>query len=136
MLAAFPKDLRFVYKQMPLVQIHQNAMNASRAAVAAERQGKYWEMHDELFKISGNLALDEIKKAAQKLGLDSKRFEADMNAPETEKAIQQDLDIARATDVTGTPSFFINGKRVMNRSFEGMKAMVEDELRGAGAVKP
>jgi len=129
LLAAFPKDLRFVYKQMPLVQIHQNAMNASKAAIAANKQGKYWEMHEELFKISKNLSLDEIKKVAEKLGLDMKKFEADMNSPETEKILQDDLATARATDVSGTPSFFINGKRVTNRSFEGMKAMVEEELK-------
>jgi protein-disulfide isomerase len=136
MLAAFPKDLQFVYKHMPLVQIHKNAMNASKAAVAGGKQGKYWEMHDELFKISGNLALEEIRKVAEKLGLDLKRFDADMNAPETDKAIQEDIAVARATDVTGTPSFFINGKRVMNRSFEGMKAMVDEEMKSRKAVKP
>jgi len=131
MLAAFPKELRFVYKHMPLVQIHQNAMNASKAAVAASMQGKYWEMHDELFKISLNLSLDEIKKVATTLGLDLKRFEADMNSPETDKLIKDDLAVAAATDVTGTPTFFINGKRVMNRSFDGMKAMVDEELKKA-----
>ena len=135
-MAAFPKDLQFVYKQVPLVQIHKNAMNASKASVAAGKQGKYWEMHDELFKISGNLAIDEIRKAAQKLGLDLARFEVDMSSPETEKVVQEDLAVARATDVTGTPAFFINGKRVFNRSFDGMKAMVEAEINGAGAVKP
>lgn len=133
LLAAYPKDLRFVYRQMPLFQIHQNAMNASKAAVAANKQGKYWEMHDELFKIYRTLSLDEIKKVAEKLGLDMAKFEADMNSPETDKYIQDELAVARATDVSGTPSFFINGKRVMNRSFEGMKAMVEEELK---KVKP
>ena len=134
LLAAFPKELRFVYKQMPLIQIHQNALNASKAALAANKQGKYWEMHDELFKISKNLSLDEIKKAAQTVGLDMTKFEADMNSPETDKLIKDDLATAAATDVTGTPSFFINGKRVVNRSFEGMKAMVEDELKKTKAT--
>lgn len=135
-MAAFPKDLQFVYKQVPLVQIHQNAMNAAKASVAAGKQGKYWEMHDALFKISGNLAIDEIRKVAQKLGLDLARFEVDMSSPETEKTIRDDLAVAHATDVTGTPAFFINGKRVMNRSFDGMKAMVEAELKSGEAVKP
>jgi protein-disulfide isomerase len=106
-------------------------MNASKAAVAAGKQGKGWEMHDELFKISSNLSLDEIKKVAEKLGLDAKKFEADMNSPETDKLIQDDLSVARATGVSGTPTFFINGKMVTNRSFEGMKAMVEEELKNA-----
>lgn len=131
LLAAYPKDLRFVYKQMPLTQIHGNALNASKAAFAANKQGKYWEMHDELFKISRNLSMDEIKKVAQNLGLDMAKFEADMNSPETDKLVKDDLATAAATDVNGTPSFFINGKRVMNRSLEGMKAMVDEELKKA-----
>lgn len=128
-LAAYPKELRFVYKQMPLFQIHQNAMNASKAAVAAGKQGKYWEMHDELFKISKNLAPEEVRKVAEKVGLDMKKFDADLNSPEVDKLVKDDLSVAASTDVTGTPAFFINGRRVMNRSFDGMKAMVEEELK-------
>ena len=71
------------------------------------------------------------KKAAQNLGLDTAKLETDMNSPETDKLIKDDLAVAAATDVTGTPSFFINGKRVTNRSFEGMKAMVDEELKKA-----
>ena len=129
LLAAYPKDVRFIYKQMPLYQIHQNAMNASKAAVAAMKQGKYWEMHDELFKNSSNLALDQIKKVAEKVGLDMTKFEADMNSPETDKFIKDELATAQQTGVNGTPTFFINGKRVMNRTIDGMKQMVDDELK-------
>ena len=131
LLAAYPKDVRYIFKQFPLTMIHQNAMNASKAAVAAGKQGKFWEMHDELFKISRNLAIEEIKKSAEKLGLDTKKFEADMNSPETDKLIKDDMATAGQTDVTGTPSFFIGGKRVVNRTIEGMKQMVEDELKKA-----
>jgi protein-disulfide isomerase len=131
-LAAYPKDLRFVYKQFPLEQIHANAMNAAKASVAAGNQGKFWEMHDELFKISRNLALDEIRKKAEAIGLDMKKFDADMASPETEKTVRADLELGRTVDVSGTPTMFINGKRVMNRSLEGMKAMVDEELKKKG----
>jgi protein-disulfide isomerase len=130
-LAAYPKDVRFVYKQFPLEQIHQNAMNAAKASVAAGNQGKFWEMHDELFKISKNLAMDEIRKKAEEIGLDMKKFDADMASPETEKTVRADLEAGRTVDVQGTPTMFINGKRVMNRSVEGMKAMVDEELKKA-----
>lgn len=128
-LAAYPKEVRFIYKQFPLEQIHQNAMNAAKASVAAGNQGKFWEMHDELFKISRNLAMDEIRKKAEEIGLDMKKFDADMASPETEKAVRADLELGRTVDVQGTPTMFINGKRVMNRSVEGMKAMVDEELK-------
>jgi protein-disulfide isomerase len=130
-LAAYPKEVRFIYKQFPLEQIHQNAMNAAKASVAAGNQGKFWEMHDELFKISRNLAMDEIRKKAEEIGLDMKKFDADMASPETEKAVRADLELGRTVDVQGTPTMFINGKRVMNRSVEGMKAMVDEELKKA-----
>ena len=131
-LAAYPKEVRFVYKQFPLEQIHQNAMNAAKASLAAGNQGKFWEMHDELFKISRNLAMDEIRKKAEAIGLDMKKFDADMASPETEKGVRADLELGRTVDVQGTPTMFINGKRVMNRSLEGMKAMVDEELKKKG----
>ena len=131
-LAAYPKDVRFVYKQFPLEQIHQNAMNAAKASVAAGNQGKFWEMHDELFKISRNLAMDEIRKKAEEIGLDMKKFDADMASPETEKAVRADLELGKTVDVQGTPTMFINGKRVMNRSVEGMKGMVDEALKKKG----
>jgi protein-disulfide isomerase len=130
-LAAYPKDVRFVYKQFPLEQIHANAMNAAKASVAAGNQGKFWEMHDELFKISRNLAMDEIRKKAELIGLDMKKFDADMASAETEKIVREDLELGRSVDVTGTPTFFLNGKRVpsTSRSLEGMKAMVDEALK-------
>jgi protein-disulfide isomerase len=131
LLAAYPKDVRLVMKQFPLTSIHQNAMNASKAAIAAGKQGKFWEMHDELFKNNRALTVDDLKKYATQLGLDAAKFETDMNSPETAKLIDEETGHARAADVTGTPSLFINGKRVMNRSIEGMKAMVDEELKKA-----
>ena len=131
-MAAYPKDVRFVYKQFPLEQIHPNAMNASKASLAAGKQGKFWEMHDELFKIAKDLSMPNIRQKAEELKLDLKKFDADMAAPETEKAVRDDLAAGRTADVSGTPTLFINGKRVMNRSLEGLKAMVEEEAKKAG----
>jgi protein-disulfide isomerase len=130
-MAAYPKDLRLVYKQFPLEQIHANALNAAKASIAARNQGKFWEMHDELFKISRELSLDNIHAKARLIGLDMKKFDADMASPATEKAIRDDLALGRSVDVAGTPTLFINGKRVTNRSLDGLKAMIDDELRKA-----
>lgn len=129
LLKAYPKELRFVYKEFPLTQIHPNALPAAKAAVAAEQQGKFWEMHDELFKVSRDLSGENIRKKAEEVGLDMKKFDAAMASPQTDKVIQEDLDLGRNVDVQGTPSFFINGKRVFNRSPEAMKAMIDAELK-------
>ena len=131
LLAAYPKDLRLVMKQFPLTSIHKNAMNASKAAVAAGKQGKFWEMHDTLFKNNRALTVDDLKKYAGELGLDAAKFEADMNSPETAKLISDEMAHAQAAEVTGTPTLFINGKRVIARTMEGMKAMVDEELKKA-----
>jgi len=130
-LAAYPKDVRLVYKQFPLEQIHPNALPAAKATIAARNQGKFWEMHDELFKISRNLAADEIRKKAELLGLDLKKFDTDMTAPETEKAVRDELAQGRSADVSGTPTLFVNGKRVpsQNRSVEAIKGMIDEALK-------
>lgn len=131
LLAAYPKQVRFIYKQFPLEQIHQNAMPAAKASIAAKNQNKFWEMHDELFKISRELTSENIRAKAQQIGLDMKKFDADMASPATEKAVRDDLAIGRSVDVQGTPTLFINGKRVMNRSLDGLKAMVDEEIKKA-----
>jgi len=130
LLKAYPKDVRFVYLQFPLEQIHPNAMPAAKASIAARNQGKFWEMHDELFKISKELTAQNIRQKAEELKLDLKKFDADIAAPETEKAVRDELAVGRTAEVSGTPTLFINGKRVMNRSVDGMKAMVDEALKG------
>jgi protein-disulfide isomerase len=67
-------------KQFPLPQIHPNADPAARAAIAAGKQGKFWEMHDELYKNGRNLTPETIKGIGEKIGLDMKKFEADQNS--------------------------------------------------------
>ena len=77
--------------------------------------------------------MDEIRKKAELLSLDMKKFDADFASPETEKMVRDDLELGRTVDVQGTPTFFINGKRVLStdRSLEGMKSMVDNALKQA-----
>jgi len=128
-LKAYPKDVRFMMKQFPLRQIHPNAEPAAEAAIAAERQGKFWEMHDELYKAGRNLSPDTIKGIAEKIGLDMKKWDADRNSPEVKKQIDDELALGQKVDVRGTPSLFINGKVVQNRSVDGMKAQIDEALK-------
>jgi protein-disulfide isomerase len=128
-LKAYPKDVKFMMKQFPLRQIHPNAEPAAEAAIAAEKQGKFWEMHDELYKASKNLSPETIKGIAEKIGLDMKKWEADRNSPEVKKQIDAELELGQKVDVRGTPSLFINGKVVQNRSVDGMKAQIDEALK-------
>jgi protein-disulfide isomerase len=129
-LQAYPKDVQRVYKQFPLTSIHPNAMPASRAALAAAKQGKFWEMHEKLFANMRELTPDNFKKWAGELKLDVARFEKDMASPEIQSQIDAEMKEARGADVTGTPSIFVNGKRLQQRSFDGFKAAIDAALKG------
>jgi protein-disulfide isomerase len=131
-LKAYPKDVNFVYKHYPLVSIHPNAMPAAKATVAAGRQGKFWEMHDIVFQNYRELSFDKLKEYAGKIHLDVARWEKDFNSPEVEADVRKDMATAQAAEVQGTPTFFVNGKRVMNRSVDGFKQMIDAELKKSG----
>jgi protein-disulfide isomerase len=127
-LQAYPKEVKFVYKEFPL-PMHPNALPASKAALAAQRQGKYWEMHDKLFANQGALQPDNLKQYAQEIGLDVAKFEQDMASPEVQAQISEDMQLARQAGVGGTPTLFLAGKRVQNRSLAGIKQMVDEALQ-------
>ncbi len=127
-MQAYPKDVKRVYKQFPLTSIHPNALPASKAAVAAGKQGKFWEMHKKLFTNQRELSPDNYKKWAQEIGIDVAKFEKDMASPEVQAQIDKEMQEARSADVTGTPTIFVNGKRLQQRSMEGFKAAIDPAL--------
>jgi protein-disulfide isomerase len=127
-LAAYPGQVRLVVKQFPLAQLHRDAQAAAKAALAAHRQGKFWEMHDLLFRKQHALEFPRLKRYAQTLALDVDRFEADMASAELEAELRADLAEGRRARVAGTPTFFVNGRRVAARSFEAFRTMIEDAL--------
>jgi protein-disulfide isomerase len=131
-LKAYPNDVNFVMKQFPLRQIHPNADPAARAAIAAGKQGKFWEMHDELYKNNKNLSPETIKGLAEKIGLNVKKFEADQNSDEVKKQVDEELALGAKVDVRGTPSFFVDGKIAQNRTLDGFKAQIDAELKAKG----
>ena len=102
--------VKLVFKQYPL-KGHPKARDAARAAVAAQKQGKFWEMHDLLFEKQDELQRANFDAYAKKLGLDLEKFRADMAAPGTEKKVEADLAEGRAAGVDSTPSIFVNDRR-------------------------
>jgi protein-disulfide isomerase len=125
----YPNDVNFVYKQFPLTSIHPQALPAAKATVAAGKQGKFWEMHDILFSNNRELGADKLKEYAGKIGLDVAKWEKDFNSPEVQAEVDRDMKDAQAAEVRGTPTFFVGGKRVMNRSVDGFKQLIDDALK-------
>jgi protein-disulfide isomerase len=117
--------VRFVYKHFPLVSIHPRALPAALAAAAADRQGKFWEMHEVLFANQRALQSEQLKGYAERLGLDVQKFEADLQAPETRKLVQDDVRLAQQLGVRGTPTVFVNGKLLRDRTPEGFKQAID-----------
>ncbi|MBB5347716.1 thioredoxin domain-containing protein [Desulfoprunum benzoelyticum] len=122
--------VKIVFKNMPL-QFHQMAEPAAIAALAAGEQGKFWEFHDKLFT-APQLSPDLLPKIAQDLGLDMARFESDRNSPMLRQKLGKDMSDAQKAGVTGTPTLYINGRKLKQRSPEGFQAMIDEELAKAG----
>lgn len=107
--------------------MHKFADPAARAALAAKEQGKYWEFHDELFSTK-KLSDKAIENIATKLGLDITKWKNDMNSPVVRQQINVDTQDAQKAGVTGTPTIFINGRLLKNRSIQGFQQMIDEEL--------
>ncbi len=127
-LDAYPKDVQVVFKNYPL-PFHQNAMPAAKAAIAAGKQGKFWEMHDKLFENFKTLSQEKYEEWAKELGLDVAKFKTDMESPETAAQVTAEMKEAGEVGVRGTPSFFINGKQPAGRSFELYKSIIDEAIK-------
>jgi Na+/H+ antiporter NhaA len=104
-------DVRYVWRHLPLRDVHPEAELAAEAAEAAARQGAFWEMHDRLFDHQDELSARDLIGHAAALGLDTERFAADLRKHVGMAHVNQDVDSADLSGVSGTPTFFINGKR-------------------------
>ncbi len=109
-LREFDGRVKLVFKHYPLDQ-HPRAMPAARAAVAAGKQGKFWEFHDLLFAHQDSLEDEDFERYAVQLGLDLERFKADLASPDTQARIDADKAEGRRVHVEGTPTMYINGRR-------------------------
>jgi protein-disulfide isomerase len=103
--------LRFVFRDLPLTDVHPRAQLAAEASEAAAAQGKYWEMHDLLFDHQDALAPQDLVRYAEELGLDVERFRDELRRRVYTPGIMEDVESADESNVAGTPTFFINGQR-------------------------
>ncbi len=140
-LERYPDDVRLVFKQFPLA-MHARAEPAARAAVAAGAQGKFWEMHDALFGDRGKLGDNDLVAHATAIGLDVAAWKSAYADPTTARKVADELAEGRALEVSSTPTFFVNGRKVTGaKNVETLSQIIEEEramalrLVAAGAAR-
>jgi len=104
-------DVRYVWRHLPLTDVHLHAQLAAEASEAAAEQGAFWKMHDLLLDHQGALDVDDLIRYATQLGLDVEQFADDLRTRSRAGRVADDVDGADLSAVTGTPTFFINGRR-------------------------
>jgi protein-disulfide isomerase len=137
----YKADIHFQFRNFPLQQIHQNAFAGARAAEAADKQGKYWEMHDSLYAHQNEWSatstpLNAFTGYATTLGMDAKKFQADFSSDAVNKAVNADIKEGEKLNISGTPTFYLNGKQLENEqvsdnrapSIEKFSKLIDEEI--------
>jgi len=135
-LKVYPTQVKLIFKHFPL-DMHSQAAQAAAAAVAAQKQGKFWQMHDALFASRTDLSRPTILALASAIGMDVNRFESDMDSAEVRKVVARDLDDGSRIGVMSTPTLFIDGQHYNGPiKLEALKPLLEAELKhSANAAK-
>lgn len=131
-LEKYGDKIKFVYRDFPLMGKHPDALPAAVAAHCAGDQGKYWEMHDSLFK-AGSLKEDDFKKYAAEHKLDAEKFSACLKDPARENEVRKDMDDGRAYGVNSTPTFYVNGYLVVGANMAEISRLIDRELEKGGS---
>jgi len=120
--------VKFVYRDFI---VHSTSQKAQEAAQCANEQGKFWEMHDLLYQNQGALEVDDLKGYAQQLGLNTASFDSCLDSGKYESEVQKDTSDGRSYGVGGTPTFFINGKKLVGaQPYETFQQAIEEALAG------
>lgn len=126
MLKQNEETVKVVFKNFPL-KSHELAQPAALAALAAWKQGKFWEYHDKLFA-EKKISQASFVSIAEKLGLDLTKFKEDMSSEELRMQLRNDMMEAQQLGITGTPSVYINGRKLKSRSLAGFQQMIDEEI--------
>lgn len=128
--STYGNAVRIVYKDFPL-GFHQFAQKAAEAGQCANEQGRFWELHDIMFANQGSLDVASIKGYASSLGLDTNQFNSCLDSGKYASEVQQDVNSGKAAGVSGTPTFFVNGKKIVGaQPFSEFKKIIDAELDG------
>jgi protein-disulfide isomerase len=123
-----PGKVKLVFKNFPL-RNHKYAARAAMAALAADAQGNFWEFHDRLFADFNSINDQKIKDIARELGYKTAEFEKQMADSRILSRIRQDMQDGTAAGVRGTPTVFVNGRRLKNRTLKGFQDLIDKELK-------
>ena len=127
-----PAEIRFVFRNFPIPQLHPHAEQAAEAAEAAAAQGKFWEMHDLLLQPYSHLDIDSLVTYAEVIGLDIPRFRRDLTDSAYAPKIQRHIEEGVRNGVNATPKFYVNGQRVDGKvPLENLVTMVGSALAAA-----
>jgi protein-disulfide isomerase len=126
-LEKYPNDVKLTFKNFPL-RNHRFARKAAIAALAAGRQGKFWEYHDKLFDNYRALNDKKFEELAEQVGLDAEQFRKDLKDPKMQAKINEDIQDGTKVGVRGTPTIFVNGRRLKTRTLQGFSALIDKEL--------
>jgi protein-disulfide isomerase len=128
LLANHPDDVALFYRHLPL-PFHQGAEPAARAAVAAQAQGKFWQMHDLLFENQGERSDADLERLARKAGVSVKKWRKAFRSPETAARVKAEIEACGANDIRGTPGFLVNGRLLSGaRPLADFEQVVQEEL--------
>src|SRR5207248_4531087 len=133
-LDTYKGDVKLVWRNQPL-SFHPNALPAAKAAMAAHKQGKFWQMHELMFKNQTQLSEAKYEEWAREIGLDLARWKKDKDSPEIAAAVTADASYGQQVGADGTPAFFINGRFVSGAMpFETFKPIIDDQIQKAAAA--
>lgn len=118
--------VKIAFKNLPL-KIHDLAQPAALAALAAGEQGEFWEYHDKLFA-EKKITKQSFERIAKDLGLDLPKFKQDMQSSSLKNHLRNDMAEAQQHGITGTPSIYVNGRKVKKRSVAGFQKLIDEEL--------
>ena len=122
--------IRWVFRDFPIASLHPMAAKAAEAARCAGEQGRFWEYHDLLFEGQSQATIKDLKRSAEQLKLDSKRFGQCLDSGKHQAAVEADVQEGASLGVTGTPTFFINGRILVGaQPLESFRRIIEAELR-------
>jgi len=132
LLSRYNDKVRLVHKDLPLESLHPQARQAAEAARCAYEQGKFWEYHDKLYANSPKASADDLKSYAKEVGLNVDSFDHCLASGKYKAVVQQDLNEGAQLGLTGTPTFFINGREISgNQPLETFEAIIDEELTRA-----